>query len=114
VMGNRTKVKVVKNKLAPPFRQVEFDIMYGEGVSKVGEVLDLAVELEIVKKSGSWFSYDGNRLGQGRDGVKDMLKDNPELMEQLEAKIIEKVKGDEEALLDKEGINVEDEGSPEE
>jgi recombination protein RecA len=114
VMGNRTKVKVVKNKLAPPFRQVEFDIMYGEGVSKVGEVLDLAVELEIVKKSGSWFSYDGNRLGQGRDGVKDMLKDNPELMEQLEAKIIEKVKGDEEALLDKEGINVEDDGSPEE
>ena len=114
VMGNRTKVKVVKNKLAPPFRQVEFDIMYGEGVSKVGEVLDLAVELEIVKKSGSWFSYDGNRLGQGRDGVKDMLKDNLELMEQLEAKIIEKVKGDEETLLDKEGINVEDEGSPEE
>lgn len=100
VLGNRTKVKVVKNKLAPPFKTVEFDIMYGEGISKVGEVLDLAVELEIVKKSGSWFSYEGNRLGQGRDGVKDILKDNPELMIELEARIKEKVKGDENALLD--------------
>lgn len=112
VMGNRTKVKVVKNKLAPPFRQVEFDIMYGEGISKVGEVLDLAVELEIVKKSGSWFSYEGNKLGQGRDGVKAMLKENPDLMDTLEAQIKDKVKGDAEALLDKEGINVEDDGAP--
>lgn len=112
VEGNRTRVKVVKNKMAPPFKQVEFDIMYGEGISKVGEVLDLAVELEIVKKSGSWFSYGTNRLGQGRDAVKDMLKDNPELMDELEAKIKEKVKGDQEALLDKEGENVEDDGSP--
>lgn len=112
VMGNRTKVKVVKNKLAPPFRQVEFDIMYGEGISKVGEVLDLAVELEIIKKSGSWFSYEGNKLGQGRDGVKAMLKENPDLMDTLEAQIKDKVKGDAEALLDKEGINVEDDGAP--
>ena len=112
VMGNRTKVKVVKNKLAPPFRQVEFDIMYGEGISKVGEVLDLAVELEIIKKSGSWFSYEGNKLGQGRDGVKAMLKENPDLMDTLEAQIKDKVKGDAEALLDKEGINVVDDGAP--
>lgn len=112
VMGNRTKVKVVKNKLAPPFRQVEFDIMYGEGISKVGEVLDLAVELEIIKKSGSWFSYEGNKLGQGRDGVKAMLKENPDLMDTLEAQIKDKVKGDAEALLDKEGENIEDDGTP--
>ncbi|WP_026994564.1 recombinase RecA [Flectobacillus major] len=103
IIGNRTKVKVVKNKMAPPFKVIEFDIMYGEGISKAGEVLDLAVELEIVKKSGSWFSYDGNRLGQGRDAVKEMIKDNPELLEELEAKIKDKVKGDEAALLDPEG-----------
>ena len=83
ITGNRTKVKVVKNKLAPPFKVVEFDIMYGEGVSKVGEIIDLAVELEIVKKSGSWFSYDGNRLSQGRDAVKQLLKDNPELADEV-------------------------------
>ncbi|MFN8357109.1 MAG: recombinase RecA [Spirosomataceae bacterium] len=112
VMGNRTKVKVVKNKLAPPFRQVEFDIMYGEGISKVGEVLDLAVELEIIKKSGSWFSYDGNKLAQGRDAAKEVIKENPDLMDALEAKIKDKVKGDAEALLDKEGENIEDDGSP--
>ena len=76
VIGNRTRVKVVKNKVAPPFKVVEFDIMYGEGISKAGEVLDLAVDMEIVKKSGSWFSFETNRLGQGRDAVKDMLKDN--------------------------------------
>ncbi len=111
IIGNRTKVKVVKNKLAPPFKVVEFDIMYGEGISKAGEVLDLAVDLEIVKKSGSWFSYSGNRLGQGRDAVKDLIKDNPELMDELEAKIKEKVKGDDKALLDPEG-GVEDEESP--
>lgn len=111
IIGNRTKVKVVKNKLAPPFKVVEFDIMYGEGISKAGEVLDLAVDLEIVKKSGSWFSYNGNRLGQGRDAVKDLIKDNPELMDELEAKIKEKVKGDDKALLDPEG-GVEDEESP--
>jgi len=87
VLGNKTRVKVVKNKVAPPFRLAEFDIMYGQGVSKVGEILDVAVEHEIVKKSGSWFSYDDTKLGQGRDAVKQMIKDNPELMDELEAKI---------------------------
>ena len=91
IIGNRVKVKVVKNKMAPPFRVIEFDLMYGEGISKVGEVLDLAVEMEIVKKAGSWFSYDGNKLGQGRDTVKGLLKDNPELMEDVESKIKEKL-----------------------
>ncbi|WP_420153347.1 recombinase RecA [Siphonobacter sp.] len=113
ITGNRTRVKVVKNKLAPPFKVVEFDIMYGEGISKVGEVLDLAVELEIVKKSGSWFSYGTNRLGQGRDAVKEILKDNPELLDELEAKIKEKVKGDDEALVDTLEPNVVDDGKEE-
>jgi len=89
VMGNRVKVKIVKNKVAPPFRKAEFDIMYGEGISKVGEVIDLGVELNILKKSGSWFSYGETRLGQGRDAVKSLLQDNPELMEELETKIKE-------------------------
>ena len=88
VLGNKTRVKVVKNKVAPPFRLAEFDIMYGQGVSKVGEILDVAVEHEIVKKSGSWFSYADTKLGQGRDAVKQMIKDNPELMDELEEKII--------------------------
>ena len=87
VIGNRTKVKVVKNKVAPPFQTAEFDIMYGEGVSKTGEILDLAVEFEVVKKSGSWFSYGDTKLGQGRDAVKSLIKDNPELAEELEQKI---------------------------
>ena len=86
-MGNKTRVKVVKNKVAPPFRTAEFDIMYGEGVSKVGEVLDLAVEKDIVKKSGSWFSYGDTKLGQGRDAVKSLIKDNPDLMDELEEKV---------------------------
>jgi len=89
VMGNRVKVKIVKNKVAPPFRKAEFDIMYGEGISKVGEVIDLGVELNVLKKSGSWFSYGETRLGQGRDSVKTLLQDNPELMEELETKIKE-------------------------
>lgn len=92
VIGNRTKVKVVKNKVAPPFRTAEFDIMYGEGVSKTGEILDLAVEFEIIKKSGSWFSYGDTKLGQGRDAVKALIKDNPELADELEIKIKEKIK----------------------
>ena len=87
VLGNKTRVKVVKNKVAPPFKLAEFDIMYGQGVSKVGEILDVAVEHEIVKKSGSWFSYAETKLGQGRDAVKQMIKDNPELMDELEEKI---------------------------
>lgn len=87
VTGNRTKVKIVKNKVAPPFRTAEFDIMYGEGISKSGEILDLAVDFEIVKKAGSWFSYQDTKLGQGRDAVKQVIKDNPELADELEAKI---------------------------
>jgi recombination protein RecA len=94
VLGNKTRVKVVKNKVAPPFRLAEFDIMYGQGVSKVGEILDVAVEHEIVKKSGSWFSYQDTKLGQGRDAVKLMIKDNPELMEELEEKIKEVLKAE--------------------
>ena len=91
VMGNKTRVKIVKNKVAPPFKLAEFDIMYGEGISKVGEIIDLAVEAEIINKSGSWFSYDGTKLGQGRDAVKILLKDNPDLMETLEAKLKETI-----------------------
>ncbi|ARS37470.1 recombinase RecA [Pontibacter actiniarum] len=98
ITGNRTRVKVVKNKVAPPFKVVEFDIMYGEGISKVGEVLDLGVELGIVQKSGSWFSYNGDKLGQGRDGVKQILLDNPELMEEIEGKIRAIVKGEPEKV----------------
>ncbi len=92
VVGNTTKVKVVKNKVAPPFRTAEFDIMYGEGVSKTGEILDLAVEFEIIKKAGSWFSYGDTKLGQGRDAVKSLIKDNPELADELEQKIKELIK----------------------
>ena len=88
-MGNKTRVKIVKNKVAPPFKLAEFDIMYGEGISKVGEIIDLDVEAEIINKSGSWFSYDGTKLGQGRDAVKSLLKDNPDLMETLETKLKE-------------------------
>lgn len=92
VLGNRTKVKVVKNKVAPPFQTTEFDIMYGKGISKVGEILDLGVELDIIKKSGSWFSYADAKLGQGRDAVKALIGDNPELAEELEMKITEMIK----------------------
>ncbi|MEL4456816.1 recombinase RecA [Lutimonas vermicola] len=92
VLGNRAKVKVVKNKVAPPFQTAEFDIMYGLGVSKVGEILDLGVELDIIKKSGSWFSYGDTKLGQGRDAVKALIGDNPELADELEAKITEMIK----------------------
>ena len=92
VLGNRTKVKVVKNKVAPPFKVAEFDIMYGEGVSKTGEILDLAVEFEIIKKAGSWFSYGDTKLGQGRDAVKGLIKDNPELADELEVKIKQHIK----------------------
>jgi len=94
VSGNRVKVKIVKNKVAPPFRIAEFDIMFGEGISKAGEIIDLGVEYNIIKKAGSWFSYGDTRLGQGRDAVKQLILDNPELMEELEAKIKETVTGE--------------------
>ncbi|MBR6540233.1 MAG: recombinase RecA [Bacteroidales bacterium] len=87
--GNRTRVKVVKNKMAPPFKKAEFDILYGEGISKIGEILDLGVEFDIIKKSGSWFSYADSKIGQGRDAVKQMLMDNPELADEIEAKVRE-------------------------
>ena len=93
VLGNQVKVKVVKNKVAPPFRKAEFEILFGEGISKIGEIVDLGVEYEIIKKSGSWFSYNDTKLAQGRDAVKVMLKDNPELCDELEAKIMEAIKG---------------------
>lgn len=93
VTGNRARVKVVKNKVAPPFRKAEFDIMYGEGISKVGEIIDLGVDHGLIKKSGSWFSYGETRLGQGRDAVKELLLDNPELMEELEKLIKDRITG---------------------
>jgi recombination protein RecA len=93
IIGNRTKVKVAKNKVAPPFRTVEFDIIYGGGISKVGEIVDLGVEMEIVKKSGSWFSYNDTKLGQGREAVKQLLSDNQELADEIEAKVKERAFG---------------------
>ncbi|HEY1022889.1 MAG TPA: recombinase RecA, partial [Flavisolibacter sp.] len=90
-IGNRVKVKVVKNKVAPPFRTAEFDLVFGEGISKIGEILDMGVEMGIINKSGSWFSYNDNKLGQGREAVKQLLKDNPELSNELETKIREKI-----------------------
>jgi len=91
VSGNRVKVKIVKNKVAPPFRVAEFDILFGEGISKVGEIIDLGVDFDVIKKAGSWFSYGDTKLGQGRDAVKALLLDNPDLMDELEMKIKEKV-----------------------
>ena len=85
--GNHVRVKVVKNKMAPPFKKAEFDIIFGEGISLIGDIIDLGVEFEIIKKSGSWFSYGDTKIGQGRDAVKQMLKDNPELKEEIEAKV---------------------------
>ena len=99
VLGNRIKVKVVKNKIAPPFRKAEFDIMYGEGISKVGEIIDLGVELNVIKKSGSWFSYGETRLGQGRDAVKQIILDNPELFLELEQKIKDALRKDASILV---------------
>jgi len=93
VKGNRTKVKIVKNKLAPPFRKAEFDIIYGEGISRTGELIDLGVDLEIIKKSGSWFSYADTKLGQGRDAVKSLMLDNPELADEIETKIVDTFNG---------------------
>jgi recombination protein RecA len=108
IVGNRTRVKVVKNKVAPPFKVVEFDIMYGEGISKIGEIVDIGVELEVIKKSGSWFSYDGNKLSQGRDAVKALLQDNPELALELETRIKNKVK-EEKAAMPVQPVSMEEE-----
>jgi recombination protein RecA len=94
--GNRTKVKIVKNKVAPPFKTAEFDILYGKGISKAGEVLDLGVELNVIQKSGSWFSYNGEKLGQGRDTVRTLIEDNPELLQEIEHKIKQKIGSTEE------------------
>ncbi len=91
VVGNRTKVKVVKNKVAPPFRQTEFDIIYGHGISRIGELIDMGVDVTVIKKSGSWFSYGDTKLGQGRDAVKQLLDDNPDLMEEIESKVLEAI-----------------------
>ncbi len=102
VSGNRVKVKIVKNKVAPPFRIAEFDIMFGEGISKSGEIIDLGVDFDIIKKSGSWFSYNDTKLGQGRDAVKQLILDNPDLMDELEVKIKETVTG--EKLEERESI----------
>jgi recombination protein RecA len=99
IVGNTTRVKVVKNKVAPPFKQVEFDIMYGEGISKIGEILDLGVKAGLVEKSGAWFSYDSVRIGQGRENAKTFLKENPELMQRLEAAIRGKTEAVSEALM---------------
>ena len=96
IQGNRTRVKVVKNKLAPPFRKAEFDILYGQGISKTGELIDMGVDLNILKKSGSWFSYGETRLGQGRDAVRNLLRDNPELSDEIEGKIKAAIQGSEE------------------
>jgi len=89
MIGNRTRAKVIKNKVAPPFKEAEFDIIYGQGISKVGEIIDLAVKLDIIKKSGSWYSYEGNRIGQGRDKVKQYLKENPDVREQIAKQVMD-------------------------
>jgi RecA/RadA recombinase len=91
-IGNRTRVKIVKNKLAPPFRKADFDILFGEGISQLGEIVDLGTDFNIIKKSGSWFSYGDTKIGQGRDAVKQILKDNPELYDELKAKVMEALK----------------------
>ena len=112
IVGNATRVKVVKNKVAPPFKQVEFDIMYGEGISKVGEILDLGVKAGLVEKTGAWFSYDSIRIGQGRENAKDYLKSNPEVCDRLEQAIRSKEDGLAEEMMT--GPLAEDEGAGEE
>ena len=108
MLGNKTRVKIVKNKVAPPFKQAEFDIMYGEGISKAGDVLDCAVEAKIVEKAGSWYSYNGERIGQGRENVKTWLDSNPEVLEEIEGKLLETLKPqDEEIQVDEDGVVIE-------
>ena len=109
VVGNQTRVKVVKNKVAPPFKQVEFDIMYGEGISKTGELIDLGVKAEVVEKSGSWFSYNGERVGQGRENAKQFLKDNPDMANEIERAIRANAGLVAEEMLTGESVDDEDE-----
>ncbi len=111
IIGNKVRVKVVKNKVAPPFRRAEFEITFGEGISRIGEILDIATELDILKKSGSWWSYEGSKIGQGRDAVKAILKDNPELCSELEKKIYAALQN--EALPSTEGTDEEDNSTEE-
>ncbi len=111
VLGHLTKVKIVKNKVAPPFRRAEFDIMFGEGISKIGEIVDLGVDYDIIKKSGSWFSYEGTKLAQGRDATKQLIADNPELAEELEAKIMEALKNKAQDAPVKKGESSEEEAA---
>jgi recombination protein RecA len=112
IIGNHTRVKVVKNKVAPPFREAEFDILYGEGISSEGNILDMAVELDIIKKSGAWFSYDGAKIGQGRDNTRKYLKDNPEFCSQIEALVREQMNSDKERVVVE--ANSAEEGTEEE
>ncbi len=114
VIGNRTRVKIVKNKVAPPFREAEFDIIYGKGISKEGSILDLAVNLDIIEKSGSWFSYNGEKIGQGRENVKKYIADNPKFMEEVEKKVRDNFnKAFENALIEEEKVDDESEDDPE-
>ena len=114
VVGNRTRVKVVKNKVAPPFREAEFDIIYGKGISKEGNLLDIAVNLDIIEKSGSWFSYNGDRIGQGRENAKSYLMDNPKIAEEVEKKIRDNYATAFEKSLGDEEVDLEQETEPEE
>ena len=110
VLGNKTRVKVVKNKVAPPFKQAEFDIMYGEGISKAGDVLDCAVEDKIVEKAGSWYSYNGDRIGQGRENVKKWLEENPQVLEEIESRLLETLKPEESEAAQEEELKVDEDG----
>ena len=107
ITGNRTRVKVVKNKVAPPFKQAEFDIMYGEGISKVGDILDCAIDAKLIDKAGSWYSYKGERIGQGRENIKNYLKDHAEVVDELEGKLLDLMKSDEEPAGEP-GVSEED------
>ncbi len=107
MLGNKTRVKVVKNKVAPPFKYAEFDIMYGEGISAEGDILDTAVTMDLVDKAGSWYSYDGERIGQGRENVKIFLTANPDILESIKSKILSEIHKDDEVLVDEDGVVIE-------
>ena len=109
MLGNRTRVKIVKNKVAPPFKQAEFDIMYGKGISKSGDVLDCAVEAKIIEKAGSWYSYAGDRIGQGRENVKNFLEENPDILAKVESELLATLKpaAEEDIAVDEDGVVIE-------